>query len=520
MRDDTKQQENILSGLKRGETVLELRGITKKFPGVIANDHIDFDIKAGEIHAILGENGAGKTTLMNIIYGLLQPDEGEIYIRGKKVQINSPLDSIALGIGMVHQHLKVIPALTAIENILLGYPKLGRILDINKAKKEVSELCKKYGFKVDLDAKLWQLSAGEQQTVEIIRALYQGAKLLILDEPTSVLTPPETVKLLKSLKAMAKNELAVIPFITHKLPVVLEISDRVTVLRNGKVVGRLKTKDATEKILAKKMVGREVVFRIKRSSVKIGKTILEVKGLFALNDRGAPALNGVSFSIHEGEIFSVIGVTGNGQQELAEVLMGLRKPTGGSIIFQGENVTNYSIKKRWDKGIGYVPSDRVGVGSAGELSLVKNIAMDLYHDSEFVSRGIIDYKKIKKYSEKLISDFNVKAPSVTTLASHLSGGNLQKLILARVISRRPKLLIADLPTHGLDVGATEFVQNKLLDLKKDKVAVLLISEDLDEALSLGDKIAPIYEGKFMDILSKKNASKEKVGALMAGVRRG
>lgn len=511
-------QGNMLSGLKRGETVLELKGITKIFPGVVADDHIDFDIKAGEIHALLGENGAGKTTLMNIIYGLLQPDEGEIYIRGKKVKINSPLDSIALGIGMVHQHLKVIPALTAIENILLGYPKLGRVLDIKKAKKEVEELCKKYGFKVDLGAKVWQLSAGEKQTVEILRALYQGAKLLILDEPTSVLTPPETVELLKSLKTMAKNELAVIPFITHKLPVVLEISDRVTVLRNGKVVGRLKTKNATEKILARKMVGREVVFRIKRPNVKIGKNILEVKNLSALNDRGVPALNGLSFSIQEGEILSVIGVAGNGQQELAEVLMGLRKSTGGSIIFQGDDVTHYSIKKRWEKGIGYIPSDRTGIGSAGDLSLAKNVAMNLYYDPEFIRRGIVDYKKIRKYSEKIISDFDVRTPNVTTMAGHLSGGNLQKLILARVISRGPRLLIADLPTHGLDVGATEFVQNKLLDLKKEKVAVLLISEDLDEALSLGDRIAPIYEGKFMDILTKKEARKEKVGIMMAGGR--
>ncbi len=508
----------MLSGLKRGETVLELKGITKSFPGVLANDHIDFDIKAGEIHALLGENGAGKTTLMNIIYGLLQPDSGEIFIRGEKVKIKSPLDSIDLGIGMVHQHLKVVQALSVIENILLGDPELGRILDAKKAKKEVEELCKRYGFKIDLDAKVWQLSAGERQTVEILRALYQGAKILIMDEPTSVLTPPETIELLKSLTAMAKKELTVIPFITHKLPVVLEISDRVTVLRNGKVVGRLITKNATEKILAEKMVGRDVVFRIKKPSVQLGQDVIEVKSIHALNDRGAKALNGVSFSIRAGEIFSVTGVAGNGQQELTEVLMGLRRLEDGKIIFQGEDISKFSIKKRWEKGIGYVPADRTTVGSAGDMSLAKNVAMNLYYDKEFVRRGTIDYKKIQKYTEKLISDFNVKAPSVNTLASHLSGGNLQKLILARVISRGPKLLITDLPTHGLDVGATEFVHNKLLELKKDKVAVLLISEDLDEALALGDRIAPIYEGQFMDILPRNEATKEKVGALMAGVR--
>ena len=318
-------QKGLLEGIKRGETILEARGITKRFPGVVANDRIDFEIRAGEIHAVLGENGAGKTTLMNILFGLLQPDEGEIYIRGKWVRFRSPLDAIDLGIGMVHQHRKLVAAHTAIENIILGHPRVGTILNLRKAEQEISELCEKYGFKIDLRAKVWQLSEGEKQAVEILKALYRGAKILILDEPTSALTPPETKKLLASIEAMARDELAIVPFITHKLPIVLAISDRVTVLRRGKVVACLDTKQVTERSLAKKMVGREVIFRIERAKVERGKPILQVENLSALNDKGVMALKGVSFSIHEGEIFGIAGISGNGQHELAEVIAGLRK---------------------------------------------------------------------------------------------------------------------------------------------------------------------------------------------------
>ncbi len=513
-----RARKSPLGGLKRGETVLTTKRITKRFPGVLANDHIDFDIKAGEIHALLGENGAGKTTLMNILYGVLQPDEGEIYVRGKKAKIKSSLDAIDLGIGMVHQHRKLVPAHTVIENIILGHPKAGKVLDLKKSEKEIEELCKKYGFKINLRAKVWQLSAGEKQMVEILKALYRGAKLLILDEPTSALTPPETEVLLKSLKAMARDELGIIPFITHKLPMVLAISDRVTVLRRGRVVARLKTKGTTRKSLAKKMVGREVVFRTKRIEVKKGKPILQVKNLSTLSDMGFLILKGVSFSIHEGEIFGIAGVSGNGQHELAEVLAGLRKAEGGEVIFEGKNITRSSILERWKMGIGYIPPERVEVGTIGGFSLVENIAMNLYFDPDFSRRGILNYNKIRKHAENAISEFNVVAPSVSTKAAHLSGGNLQKLILARVLSRRPRLLIASLPTHGLDVGATEFVRNKLVEWKKGKIGILLISEDLDEILSLSDRVAPIYEGKFMDILPRRRARKENVGVMMAGIR--
>ncbi|MEM3420676.1 MAG: ABC transporter ATP-binding protein [Candidatus Hadarchaeum sp.] len=519
-RPESQVRSGLLEGLKRGETVLEARGITKRFPGVIANDHIDFEIKAGEVHAVLGENGAGKTTLMNILFGILKPDEGEIYVRGRKVEFKSPLDAINLGIGMVHQHRKLIPAHTALENIVLGHPNTGKIPDMKKAEREVRELCEKYGFKIDLNARVWQLSAGEQQLVEILKALYRGAKLLILDEPTSVLTPLETERFLKSLKSMAKSGLAVIPFITHKLPEVISVSDRVTILRRGKVVKRLETRKATCKSLAKYMVGREVLFRLKRPKVKIGEELLRVENLSACNDKGVLALKGVSFSVREGEIFGIAGVTGNGQHELAEVLAGVRKAEGGKIVFRGREITRASVLERLKVGIRYVPADRVGVGSIGGFSLSENIALNLYFDKEFSKWGLLNYKNIRKQAEKAISEFGVVAPNIDTKAAHLSGGNLQKLILARVITKDTKFLIANLPTHGLDVGATEFVQNRLLECKKEGMGILLISEDLDEIMQVSDKIAPIYEGKFVSIIPAEKAKKEIIGAMMAGASQG
>ena len=511
-------QKGFLETVKRGETVLEARGITKRFPGVVANDSIDFEIKAGEIHAVLGENGAGKTTLMNILFGLLQPDEGEIYIGGQRVSFRSPLDAIDLGIGMVHQHRKLVSAHTVIENIILGHPRAGRILNLKRAQEEVKELCEKYGFQIDLRAKVWQLSEGEKQVVEILKALYRGAEVLILDEPTSALAPPETKTLLASIEAMARDELAIIPFITHKLPIVLAISDRVTVLRRGKVTARLDTGRVTEKGLAKRMVGREVIFRMERTRVEKGKPILQVENLSALSDKGFLALNSVSFSICEGEIFGIAGISGNGQHELVEVLAGLRKAEGGKVILEGKDITHSSSLERWRMGVGYIPCERIEVGSIGDFSLVENIAMNFYFDDDFSRRGILNYGKIRKLTEEIISEYSVMAPSPDTKAKNLSGGNLQRLILARVLSRRPRLVIANLPTQGLDVGATEFVRNKLMEAKKERAGILLISEDLDEVLSLSDWVAPIYEGKFMGVLPGEGAKRESVGAMMAGSR--
>jgi ABC-type uncharacterized transport system ATPase subunit len=507
-----------MADIKRGQTVLEARGITKRYPGVIANDHIDFEIRAGEIHAILGENGAGKTTLMRILFGLTRPDEGEILVFGEKVNFRSPLDAIHLGIGMVHQNRKLIPAHSVIENIILGHPSAGRIMNLKRTGDEITELCTKYGFKIDLKAKVWQLSEGEKQVVEILKALYRGAKILILDEPTSALAPPEVEKLLASIKIMTGSDLALVPFITHKLPVVLSVSDRVTVLRRGKVTARLETQDATENSLAKEMVGREVIFRLQRVEVEMGKPILQVAGLSARDDKGLLALKGISFSVQEGEIFGIAGVSGNGQQVLAEVLAGLRKAVGGQTFLAGVDISHSSSLERWLKGIGYIPSERVDVGSIGDYSLADNVLMNYYFDDEFTKWGVLDSKRIRKLTEGLISEYAIAAPGPDTTAKSLSGGNLQKLILARVLSRKPRLIIANLPTQGLDVGATEFVQNKLLEAKKQGAGVLLISEDLDEVLSLSDRVAPIYEGEFMGVIPAKQAKREDIGAMMAGLK--
>lgn len=506
-----------LAGEKHSVPVLEARGITKRFPGVVANDQVDFEIKAGEIHAILGENGAGKTTLMNILFGLYQPDEGEIYIGGERVNFRSPLDAIDLGIGMVHQNRKLVPAHTVLENIILGHPKAQGIPNLRQIGEEIAELCDQYGFKVDLKAKVWQLSEGEKQSVEILKALYRGAKVLILDEPTSALAPPETEKLLASIESMASDDLAIIPFITHKLPIVLAISQRVTVLRNGKVTARFETKGATEQSLAQNMVGREVIFRMERTEVEKGNPILQVEDLSTLSEKDYMILKGVSFTVHEGEIFGIVGVSGNGQHELAEVLAGLRKAEGGKVTLDGRDITHASCLERWQMGIGYIPAERNDVGSIGGFSLVENVAMNYYFDDDFAQRGVIDYRKTRQLTEDLIAQYDVATPSPDIPAKSLSGGNLQKLILARVISRKPRLVIANLPTQGLDVGAIEFVRNKLLEAKKEKAGILLISGDLDEALSLSDWVAPMYEGQFMGVIPGETAKREDVGAMMAGL---
>jgi len=520
MPDQKEEQVHKLPtrAIKHGDTVLEARGITKRYPGIVANDHIDFDIKAGEIHAILGENGAGKTTLMKILFGLVQPDEGEIFVYGEKVKFKSPLDAIQLGIGMVHQNRKLIPAHSVIENIMLGHPNAGNILDLKGSTLEITELCDKYGFTIDLKAKVWQLSEGEKQIVEILKALYRGAKILILDEPTTALAPPETKKLLASIKIMTGDDLALVPFITHKLPIVLASSNRVTVLRRGKVTARLETKNATENSLAKEMVGREVIFRLEREKVERGNPILQVEHLSAINDKGIQALNDINFSLHEGEILGIAGISGNGQQVLAEVLAGLRKVLGGKILMDGVDITSSSSLDKWQKGMGYIPSERLDVGSIRDYSIIDNIMMNYYFDPEFSKWGILDSRKIRKLSAEIIREYGVVVPGPDTLAKSLSGGNLQKLILARVLSRKPRLIIANLPTQGLDVGAAEFVQNKLLEARKEYTGILLISEDLDEVLSLSDRVAPIYEGEFMGIIPIEQVKREDIGLMMAGLK--
>ncbi|MCS6783757.1 MAG: ABC transporter ATP-binding protein [Candidatus Caldarchaeum sp.] len=489
----------------------------KRFPnGVTALDHVDLVMKRGEIHAILGENGAGKTTLMNILFGILQPDEGEIYLNGEKVVFRSPLDAINKGIGMVHQHRRLIAAHTVLENIILGHPNTGKFIDKKKSRKEVEELCRRFGFKIDLDARVWQLSAGEKQLVEIVRALYRGAKILILDEPTSVLTPPEIDAFLDSIKAVSKEKVTLVPFVTHKLPEVFSISHRVTILRRGKVVKSLSIAEASIPKLAEYMVGRELSFELERVPTEPGAEILRVEKLSALNDKGLVAFKDVDFVLRQGEIFGVAGVTGNGQQELAETIMGLRKPVGGKIYFDGKDITKTSVLDRLKMGLAYIPPERIGVAAVGDLSLVDNVLLMYYFEKEMSRGGMINYKLAKQYTEKVISEFNVVAPGPTTKAAHLSGGNLQKLILGRVLLKTPKIIIANLPTQGLDIAAENYVRRKLLECKQKGISVVLISENLDEILQLSDRVAPIFEGRFVDILENINLRKEAIGAMIAG----
>lgn len=499
------------------QPVIELRGVTKRFPGVLANNRIDLTIRAGEIHAILGENGAGKTTLMKILFGMLQPDDGEILVHGEPVKLNSPLDAIELGIGMVHQHRKLINAHTTLENIILGHPHARGVLNLKSAEEEIKALSERYGLNVDLRAKVWQLGEGEKQMVEILKALYRGAKVLILDEPTSALSPLETERFLESIRSMTGGKLALVPFITHKLPIVLQISDRVTVLRNGEVVARTVTARTSQKELAEKMVGREVLFQVEKANVDRGRTVLDIRGLSASNSKGVKALNEVSFSISEGEIMGVAGVAGNGQHELAEVIAGLRRADGGQVIFGGLDITRRSIRERWEMGIAYVPAERDSVASIGDFTLVENVALNFYFDPDYTARGLLDEDKIRALTERLVNEFGVVTPSIDAKAAQLSGGNLQRLILARVLARQPRLLIAGLPTQGLDIGAAEFVRNKLVEAKRQGAAILLISEDLDEIFSLSDRVAPIYEGSLMAILSDVEGRRDQVGAMMAGV---
>jgi simple sugar transport system ATP-binding protein len=508
-----------MGGDGAGRIVLEARGITKRFGTVVANDHVDLTIRAGELHAILGENGAGKTTLMRILFGELQPDEGEIYLNGQRVHFRSPRDALRQGIGMVHQERKLIPAHTALENIVLGHPKTRPILNLKEAERDVKALCERYGFRIPLHAKVWQLSEGEKQIVEIIKELYHGARILILDEPTSVLSPPEIVKLLESLTKMAKEDLAVIPFITHKLPVVLEYCDRVTILRRGRVVAEMETRQATEQTLASAMVGREVMLQLERVEVPLGEPVVQVQDLWVRDDRGLFAVQGLSFEIRAGEIFGIAGVAGNGQEPLAEALAGLRPVERGSITLSGRDITRAPVLERWRQGLGYIPTERRDVGSIPSFSLVDNVLLNYHFEPEFSQWGVLATGRARALTERILQEYSVVAAGPDAPARSLSGGNLQKVILGRVLSRRPRFLIACLPTHGLDVGAAEFVQQRLLDAKREGMAILLISEDLDEILALSDRIAAIYEGQFTGIVSAREATKELVGELMAGLRR-
>ncbi len=495
-----------------------MRGIVKRFPGVVANDHVDFEVRSGEIHALLGENGAGKSTLMKILYGMYRPDAGEILIDGERVRFRSPLDAIRRGIGMVHQHFMLVEPFTVAENVALGLPSSRRFVnDLDRVAARIQELAELYGFKVDPGAYIWQLSVGEQQRVEILKVLYRGASVLILDEPTAVLTPQEVEGLFRTLRRM-KEEGHAIVFISHKLNEVLSISDRITVLRGGRVVGTIPAADATREELARMMVGREVVFRLERPAVEPGEVMLEIRDLWAMGDRGVPALRGVDLEVRAGEIVGLAGVSGNGQRELAEVIVGLRRPTRGRVRIGGTDVTGWPPAELIKLGLSYIPEERMRDGGVPEFSVEDNLVLKDHPFRPF-SRGIfLNFPEIARYAERLIGDFDIRTPSRRTPLKSLSGGNIQKLILARELSRSPKVLIAAQPTRGLDVSATEYVRRRILEQRERGTATLLISDDLDEILSLSDRIAVIYEGRIMGVVRTEEADIEELGLMMAGAK--
>jgi simple sugar transport system ATP-binding protein len=509
---------------------VEMRGITKRFPGVIANDRVDLSVRPGEILSLLGENGAGKSTLMSVLCGLYLPDEGEIYLASKDTgqlepaNISSPRDAINLGIGMVYQHFKLVPTQTVAENIILGMhgtPFAPKMADIEE---KINVLAEQYGIPVDPAAYVWQLSVGEQQRVEILKLLYRGAEILILDEPTAVLTPQESEELGQTLRQMASEGKAII-FISHKLDEIIGFCDRVTVLRDGTDVATVEVKFTNKADLAKLMVGRDILFETDKRDAAPGKVVLSVQSVKAISDKGLDCLLGISLEINSGEILGIAGVSGNGQRELAEAITGLRKVTDGKILVHGQDMTNRSSLQFIEAGVSHVPGDRLGMGLAGNLPVSDNLIMKAYRHDPLASGPFLNNQAISNFAQKLIEAFNVLTPSATTPARMLSGGNQQKAILAREITAGQELsdagatlLVAVHPTRGLDVGATEGVRETLLSQREQGVAILLISEDLDELIAVSDRIAVIHDGEIMGIVQPDDVDIEELGLMMAGER--
>ena len=493
----------------------EMRRITKRFPGVVANDAVDFSAARGEIHALLGENGAGKSTLMNVLCGLYRQDEGEIFINGKPVEFHSPGDAIAAGVGMVHQHFMLVPVQSVAENVILGLRGVSFVLNTAEIEAEVKRIGEQYGLPVDPRAKIWQLSVGEQQRVEIIKMLYRGAQILILDEPTAVLTPQETELFFRTLNEM-KADGKTIVFISHKLDEVLAIADRITVLRNGGWVATVPAAGMTKPELAGLMVGREVLFDIERPERETGAPRLVLDGIGALDNKALPALRDLSLTVRSGEIVGVAGVAGNGQRELAEVICGLRPLTAGRMTVGDAAITDAPPIVMIEAGIAYVPEDRSATGSAPNLSVAENLALKSYRHTPVGGRFFVDRRAMRTRAQELIQRFDIATPSPETPSRKLSGGNLQKVILAREISSNPQVIIASYPTRGLDIGATENVRNILMEQRNNGAAILLISEDLDEVFVLSDRIAVLYEGEIVGEVPGNRADRETVGLMMAG----
>ena len=498
--------------------VLELRGITKQFPGVLANDDVNLTLEKGEIHALLGENGAGKTTLVNILYGLYKPSKGEIYINGNKVDITGPTDAIRQGIGMVHQHFMLIPVLTVTENVMLGEETLqnGIFLNRKAVTQRIREISKRYGLHVDPHAYVKDLPVGIQQRVEIIKVLYRNATTLILDEPTAVLTPQEVEELFGIIQSLVAQGVSLI-FITHKLKEVLAVADRITVIRRGKTVGTTTPVEATEQSLAEMMVGRAVELMVRKAEAHPAEPILVVEGLYVKNDRAAVAVAGVSFEVKAGEVLGVAGVQGNGQTELVEALTGLRHVDRGTIKINDQDVSNASPRRITEMGVAHVPEDRQRDGLVLSFPIKDNMVLNTYYNT-FAKGLIIDEEKVDEISAQWVKDFDVRTPSINAPASTLSGGNQQKVIVAREFSRPTKLLIAAQPTRGLDVGSIEYIHGRIIEKRDEGTAVLLVSTELDEIRALSDRIAVMFEGQIVDILPANRVTKDQLGLLMAGSR--
>lgn len=496
--------------------MLRMRGITKRFPGVVANADVDLTVLPGQIHTLLGENGAGKSTLMKILYGLYRPDEGSIELNGKQVDITSPSAAIDLGIGMIHQHFMLVPTLTVAENVALGLGGRYGTVDLGPVKRRLGEVAERYGLHVDPDAYIWQLAVGERQRAEILKALYRDAQLLVLDEPTAVLTPPEVDELFVTLRQMKADNRGLI-FISHKLHEVMELSDEITVLRNGRVSGHTTPAEATRESLAQMMVGRPVELNRSVSTVEVGGTKLAIQDLHVRGDRGTVAVEGVSFEVGQGEIVGVAGVSGNGQRELAEAIVGLRKIESGTVQVAGAPITSADPAFVRSLGVAYVPEERMKDGAIADFTVSENLIILDYDQAPYSRWGLLNFGAIADRCRDLVSRYSVKTPTLDTPTRHLSGGNIQKLVIAREFSSGADVLIVAQPTRGVDIGAAEYIHEQLLTQRSTNAAILLISEDLDEVLQLADRVVVLFEGRIMGDLPRSEVTKDAVGLLMSGV---
>ncbi len=512
---------------RQNTPLVEMSDMVKHFPAVLANDHVDFDVRSGEIHGLLGENGAGKTTLMKILYGMYAADEGKILINGKPVAVAGPVQAIGLGIGMVHQHFMLVPDMTVLENVILGLKTLLAFgPKMTDCRVHLLELSKKYGLPINPDTYVWQLSVGEKQRVEILKALYRKVSILILDEPTAVLAPQEVDQLFEALRGLRKEGLGIV-LITHKLEEVMKVADRVTILKDGKKVTTANVVDVNPKRLARLMIGRELAFKVERQSVKDAKTTLEVQGLRVLDDRGAESVRGISFSICQGEIFGIAGVSGNGQRELIEAIVGLRPAFGGRIMIRGKDFTNRQPHEILTGGVAYVPEERNKDGCIHDFSVAENLVLKSQRSESLLTDirlpllkpFLLSPAKIENVAKKLVEQFDIRTPSVKTPTRSLSGGNLQRVILARELSGKPELVIAAQPTRGLDIAATEYVRRKLVEIRNERAGVLFVSEDLNEILSLSDRIGVMYKGEFAGVFNSGEVSIDDVGLMMTGMKR-